>query len=152
MSPWWFCPISAMMKQGWEPPIILPGHSSNLRGILVKIETVWSGVSALFPEVYVWRRTRNHYRMHTFCTSGNLPFKIIVKTNGSVVTLRLPLVTTFIVPWAKPSPGLERIVSRSFISKLVSILLYSFPISHYTIPRFFAMMLHWFPTNHNKEH
>lgn len=24
-SPWWFWPISAMMKHGWESPIILPG-------------------------------------------------------------------------------------------------------------------------------
>lgn len=34
MSPWWFCPISAMMKHGWFPPTILPGHSSNFSGIL----------------------------------------------------------------------------------------------------------------------
>lgn len=35
MSPWWFCPISAMMKHGWFPPIIRPGHSSNSNGILL---------------------------------------------------------------------------------------------------------------------
>lgn len=35
MSPWWFCPISAMMKHGWFPPIIRPGHNSNFKGILV---------------------------------------------------------------------------------------------------------------------
>lgn len=34
MSPWWFWPISAMMKHGWFPPTILPGHSSNFSGIL----------------------------------------------------------------------------------------------------------------------
>lgn len=34
-SPWWFCPISAMMKHGWFPPIFRPGHSSNSSGILL---------------------------------------------------------------------------------------------------------------------
>lgn len=29
MSPWWFCPISAMMKHGCSPPIFRPGQSSK---------------------------------------------------------------------------------------------------------------------------
>lgn len=33
-SPWWFCPISAMMKQGLSPPMRRPGHSSNSRGMM----------------------------------------------------------------------------------------------------------------------
>jgi len=28
MSPWWFCPTSAIMKHGCEPPTHLPGANS----------------------------------------------------------------------------------------------------------------------------
>lgn len=33
-SPWWFCPISAMMKHGCSPPTRRPGHSSNSRDMM----------------------------------------------------------------------------------------------------------------------
>ena len=36
MSPWWFCPISAIIKHGWSPPTTRPGHSSNSNGISTK--------------------------------------------------------------------------------------------------------------------
>lgn len=33
-SPWWFCPISAMIKHGCSPPTRRPGHSSNSRDMM----------------------------------------------------------------------------------------------------------------------
>lgn len=33
-SPWWFCPISAMMKHGCSPPMRRPGQSSNSRDMM----------------------------------------------------------------------------------------------------------------------